>query len=63
MKIIAEFIKKNTEVKILRDNYGHWYVQVDNAITQRKLNATEIVRYLANAAHLPLMKQSAEKDF
>lgn len=50
MKLIAEFVKRDKEIKILRDNYGHWFVQVNGIVTQRKLNASEIVRYLANAA-------------
>jgi len=41
--------KKGSDVIIFRDNNGKWFVTVDGVQTQKKMNASEIVRYLANA--------------
>jgi hypothetical protein len=49
-KMIAEFTNKNKQLTIIsRDEHGKWYVSVNGIFTQRKLNASEIVRYLTNA--------------
>lgn len=37
------------DVCIFRDNYGKFYVKVNGITTQKRLNASEIVRYLLNA--------------
>lgn len=47
---IAEYTnkKKNNHV-IWRDQYGKWYVANKDGFVKNRLNASEIVRYLANA--------------
>lgn len=48
--VMAEYTtKQNQIIFIFRDLYGKWYVTVDGVTTQSRLNASEIVRYLANA--------------
>lgn len=50
MKFVAEFTnKKDRFYVIMRDEHGKWYVTNENIYVQRRLNASEIVRYLANA--------------
>lgn len=49
-EVVAEFEDKyKNEWRIDRDNYGKFYIYFNKARTQSKLNASEIVRYLANA--------------
>lgn len=49
--VIGEFTKGGKSVCILRDIHGKWFVFTDQGVTQKRLNASEIVRYLANAAN------------
>lgn len=55
MKIVAEYDKKKRNefitTVVLRDDLGKWYVRVNGVITQKRLTASEIVRYLANSQH------------
>lgn len=56
MNEVAHFTKhdrhgKTFNITILRDDEGRWYVWVNGVKMQSKLNASEIVRYLANAAN------------
>lgn len=48
--LMAEYTTKRKElVHIFRNSHGKWNVRVDGMLTQNNLNASEIVRYLANA--------------
>jgi len=55
MKLIAEFCKIRNGImlhcEVKRDTKGKWYVYIEGRLTQVDLTATEIVRYLSNAAH------------
>lgn len=52
LKRIAEFKDSvGSLVVIERDQDGKWYVKNNGVETQKHLNASEIVRYLANAAN------------
>ncbi len=42
---------KDQHIDVYRDKWGKFYVRNEGVITQRKLNASEIVRWLASAAH------------
>lgn len=46
---IGDINNKGKHIIVSRDQYGKFYVNVDSVPTQKKLNATEIVRYLMNA--------------
>lgn len=44
------FVNRNGDVYIInRDSQGKWFVFCNNESVQKRLNASEIVRYLANA--------------
>lgn len=51
MNLIAEFNHKKSHIEVYRDPQGEWYVKANEIFTQKRLNASEIVRYLANAAN------------
>lgn len=51
MAIIGEINFKNQSILITRNSDRKFFVYVNNILTQRNLNASEIVRYLLNAMH------------
>lgn len=46
---VGECIFKNKAINIGRDQHGKFFVSVDGIETQKRLKASEIVRYLLNA--------------
>lgn len=52
IEIIADYQHGEYQIQILRDNHGKWFVKSNGIQTQSRLTAVEIVRYLANAAHM-----------
>lgn len=51
MLMISQINIKGNDVTIFRDTHGKWFVQVNSVMTQKRLNAAEIVRWLSNASH------------
>lgn len=49
MNLISCFLFKYRHFDIYRDDHGKYFVRVDGKITQKRLTANEIVRYLTNA--------------
>lgn len=49
MKLISCIMHKGRHYDVYRDKWGKFYVRNNSVITQRKLNAEEVVRWLANA--------------
>lgn len=50
-QLIGEAVKDDKVISVYRNISGKWHVKCDNITTQHSLNATEIVRYLCNAAN------------
>lgn len=49
LNLISEFETKNKKlIRIYRDIHGKWYVKIDYELIHKRLNASEIVRYLSN---------------
>lgn len=46
MDLIECIYFKDKHIDVYRDKYGKFYTRVDGKITQRKLNAKEIVKWL-----------------
>lgn len=51
MTIIGECSHKNRNINVMRDQHGKFYIYVDGVETQKRLNATEMCRWLCNAMH------------
>ncbi len=50
VNVIAAFHRKGRFIAVSRDNHGHWFVENNGICTQKRLNAKEIVCYLAHVA-------------
>lgn len=50
MNLISCFWCKKRHIDIYRDKYGKFYVRNEGIITQKRLTAKEVVRWLSNAA-------------
>ena len=48
LKLISCFFNKGSHIDVYRDKYSKFYVRADGKITQRKLNAEEVVRWFSN---------------
>lgn len=49
LKYIGDAKINKKDICVYRDEHGKFYVTVNTIITQRRLTASEIVRYLLNA--------------
>ena len=51
MKLISCFYSGKSHIDVYRDKWGKFYIRNEGIITQRKLNAEMVVRYLSNVAN------------
>lgn len=51
LNMVADFKNNGNDVVILRDQHGKWYCKINGLTTQKKLNASEVIRWLSNLAN------------
>lgn len=51
MELVSCFIRRGSHIDVYRDRHGKFYVRNEGTITQRRLTANEVVRYLSHVAN------------